>query len=740
MFTQSLKNLVILFPAAILSILNSQAQPAYTQKDSAYIYSLMNKADALTGQSLYDSAKKITTQALVLSSEKKFLRGEAASNLKIADLISRQGDNRRLGYYDSIALKLAMQIKDSFLVALAYYQLGVYFMNDHDYDQAMDLYNKSLFVRFEKDQSGYTATVYNDIGYLYGLKGELDKQISWYLKAIDIYGKIKDAAGLAQTVSNLSVASLELGKKQEAVQYAKQAITIREKLNDKSALSLSYNNISQIYLQLDSVDQAIRYQQLGLRYAEQSESKMRVAQSYTSLSLLLNRQKKNAEALECEKKAIAILEAIGEKDMLSRRYIAAGILSKAISDSIGAIEYFQKAYDLSFAIHNKYNLRDLFLNRAIFYKDRKDFYNAYENYKKYIVYRDSIINEETNTKIADIQTKYETEKKDNEIISLNADQKIRQLEIEKQKAVIAGNVLEAKQKQNEIDLLSKENELRDVTIRQQDEELEKQFLLAKTNEQELKLAQQEKKINERQLQSQKMLRNIMIAGIILLALLGFFVFNRFQLKKKLEQQKALLDIRNNIARDLHDEIGSTLTSIKILSEVSGFNLQKDRQKASALMQKITEQSSEMQQGMSDIVWAIRPDNDKLENMAVRMREYVSHTLEPRNFKTNFVVDEDALTKSIGMQQRRDFFLIFKEAINNAAKYSKGDEVDIHLSTVKGKVRLLIADNGVGFNVNNFSSSSGLKNMKARAEALKGNISITSVAGKGTTIYIEIPAT
>jgi two-component system, NarL family, sensor histidine kinase UhpB len=142
-------------------------------------------------------------------------------------------------------------------------------------------------------------------------------------------------------------------------------------------------------------------------------------------------------------KSIPLFEEVGENNMLARRYIAVGILHKALKDSVNALVYYQKAYDLSVALNNKYNLRDLYFYKAIFYKDHKDFYNAYEMYKKYILYRDSIINEETKTKIADVQARYETEKKDREILQLNTEQRIRELEIEKQKAIIAGNMLEA---------------------------------------------------------------------------------------------------------------------------------------------------------------------------------------------------------------------------------------------------------------------------------------------------------
>ena len=93
-----------------------------------------------------------------------------------------------------------------------------------------------------------------------------------------------------------------------------------------------------------------------------------------------------------------------------------------------------------------------------------------------------------------------------------------------------------------------------------------------------------------------------------------------------------------------------------------------------------------------------------------------------------------------MTQRRDFLLIFKEAINNIAKYAAATQVNIHLVRKGGDLCLEIADNGQGFEVLKQTSSSGLKNMKTRAAALKGSINIQSQAGKGTSISLTIPTT
>lgn len=225
--------------------------------------------------------------------------------------------------------------------------------------------------------------------------------------------------------------------------------------------------------------------------------------------------------------------------------------------------------------------------------------------------------------------------------------------------------------------------------------------------------------------------------LCVIALLGITVL---LYRYRIRQLKKMYEMRSGIAKDLHDEIGSTLTSIKILSQVSHSNLSKDKEKASSLLQKITEQSTGIQQSVNDIVWAIQPDNDKLQNMVIRMREYIGHTLEPKDIDVSFNAEKTVLSKSFGMQQRRDFFLIFKEAITNAAKYSKCSRVDILLKSHYNNVVLTIVDDGIGFDTTRVTSSNGLKNMKSRAKAMNGSITIDSQLGRGTVITVEAPAT
>ncbi len=227
---------------------------------------------------------------------------------------------------------------------------------------------------------------------------------------------------------------------------------------------------------------------------------------------------------------------------------------------------------------------------------------------------------------------------------------------------------------------------------------------------------------------------IILAGIIIAG--GLFLLYRYRVKRI----KELYAMRTSIARDLHDEIGSTLTSINVLSKVSYGNLKKDHDKAGQLLEKVIEQSQQIQQNMSDIVWAIKPDNDTLQNMTVRRREYISHTLEPHDIHIDFNADETIMEKSLDMQQRRDFFLIFKEAINNIAKYSKCRTTTILLTKKHDQICLQVKDDGIGFDRSKQHPLGGLLNMERRALLLKGTLVISSSPGKGTLIELLVPAT
>lgn len=732
--------------ALILLIFLLFAAAGYAQtnnRDSAYIFSLLDKAEGFFIDSKYDSALYYSYKAESISRQSNYKKGLAYSLIKSTEIYLDKEEFERATNTAATINAMGLQMGDSLVAAIGWMQMAQAKMYDNKFTEATQFFTKSLQYYLEKHPTRYSALAYNDLGYTWGRLSEIGKQANCLTRAVSIYENyFPDEYGeLGVTYNNLSTVYYNLNDRPKAIEYGKKSIYYREKTGDIKRLALGCCNLSQFYIDIDN-QEAKKYADLCIKYAIQSNDETRIIHSYVTASLIASTQKNYKTSIDYELKAVTLLEKANKNfAMLSRRYMALASGYAAIEeDSSLVLGYYNKAVSLSKQINDRFNLRDVYFKLSEYYRQQHQYTRALDAYQNYITYRDSIITEKTKADVAEIETKYQSGKKDKEIDALNAEQKIKQLQIEKQNAIIAGNVLEAQKKESEIELLSNAGELQDLKIQQQDEQLEKQLLLAKNNEQQLQLAEKEKLLKEKQLKSSRQVKNFLLAGIALLALLAYFMFNRYQLKRKIQQQRELLKVRNNIAQDLHDEIGSALTSIKILSQVSKSNLQKDQAKASSFLQKITEQSTEMQQGISDIVWAIKPDNDKLENMVTRMREYVAHTLEPKNIETAFLIDEQLLNKPLNMQQRRDFFLVFKEAVNNIAKYSNCSKAEIKLVAVNNHIQLSISDNGIGFDVNKQTTSNGLKNMKARAEALGGQLSVQSVIGSGTGLQLIIPAT
>ncbi len=195
-------------------------------------------------------------------------------------------------------------------------------------------------------------------------------------------------------------------------------------------------------------------------------------------------------------------------------------------------------------------------------------------------------------------------------------------------------------------------------------------------------------------------------------------------------------VRADIARDLHDEMGSTLTSINIMSKLA---LQQTGTDAiNTNLQKIKNYSGDMMESMSDIVWAINPLNDSMDRMILRMRELAEELLEPARINYSFLEEGRVQALKLDVNQRKELYLIFKEAVNNAVKYSGAAELSILLKEEQGALHMLIKDQGTGFDINKNNSGSGIQNMRSRAGRINAGLKINSAVGHGTSVSIHLP--
>ncbi len=225
---------------------------------------------------------------------------------------------------------------------------------------------------------------------------------------------------------------------------------------------------------------------------------------------------------------------------------------------------------------------------------------------------------------------------------------------------------------------------------------------------------------------------IMVAAAIGLL---FYAIYRYQLNKKLEVER----LRLRISRDLHDDIGSALSSISILSKVALNKGEKDAA-LTAYLSKINESSAQSMESMSDIVWAINPTNDTLESIMSRMKEFAADLCEAKGIELDFILPQELEKLSFNLYKRKNLFLVFKEAVNNAAKYSGCKQLKVAFERPGNKIKMTVTDDGNGFDKGTITGGNGLRNMKERARECGGNLQVDTIIKKGTKIILEMPVT
>ncbi len=220
-------------------------------------------------------------------------------------------------------------------------------------------------------------------------------------------------------------------------------------------------------------------------------------------------------------------------------------------------------------------------------------------------------------------------------------------------------------------------------------------------------------------------------GLFLAIIALIYAIFRYRELQRLEQEK----LRLGIARDLHDEMGSTLSSISILSEAAMRHLQEDIDRAR--FGTIGARARQVMEAMSDIVWSVNPRNDSMNNILQRMKEFSVELFESQGITLHFEADETVKTMNLPMEQRKDFYLLFKEAANNAAKYSGATEVWVSVQSENGGLRLEVRDNGRGFDPATVKQGNGLWNMQRRAERMGAPFSLESRVGEGTRVVVNL---
>ncbi|WP_108424441.1 response regulator [Flagellimonas amoyensis] len=393
------------------------------ESDSIRVFSLIEKANTYYNEAAYDSAFHYCDQAETLAKQLKSYQGQAFANIKKTEILIEKDEwlDQALNAAEH-TLDLGKKNNDSLVISIALMQQAQVKMYQNKVAEALDLFKKSS-PYFTNHPSAYAALAHNDHGYAFGLNGQLTEKADQLFKALEVYESMPspNQGEIAIVYNNLSMVFYELGQMEKAVQYGEKSIEHRKLDGNLEKLALGYCNLSQMYRSLDP-KKTEEYQNLCVAYSEKTGNQDRMVHAYITSALMASDAENREKAIEFEQKAISILEQNqNDRGMLAKRYLALGMHFKALKKNPEQTEaYLNKALELSKSAKDKGVISETYNQLSDFYERQNKLREALDSQKKYYIYRDSIITETTNGTIADLETKYETAKKEKEIDSLTA--------------------------------------------------------------------------------------------------------------------------------------------------------------------------------------------------------------------------------------------------------------------------------------------------------------------------------
>jgi len=589
-------------------------------------------------------------------------------------LLTDQAYFKALSYLDE---KSSSGPPERKLLSKIYHNLGLSYIDQEKQDSAIVFLVKSLGLTQQAGDKSSIANNYLSLGVAHYKKSNYTKALEFDFKGLQILEEIKDDDLLCTMYNNMGLVYQDMGDDTNAIQYFKQSLKMAEMVDDQVALFRAYNNLGSSYGALKNYPDALRYYGKALDLANRMEDQINMAMIqnnigsfYTDIFLLPD------DSITAIKKYLPFMEGGISKSILLDSSISNHFRSLAICNALGNEE--GKMYNLK-SIGKAYALKNKFDN-AISYSEKA-----------------AIIA----TQVKDSTNLMDISKDLSYAYSQKGDFK---------------NALKWNEQYHDIKdfIFSKTNEKEIGRLEQKFE-----------SENEIAILNKNKEIQNAEIKRHKVEKSYFIGGFMALLLFLILFYRNYRTKQLLKLQT----LRNRIASDLHDDIGSTLTSISIFSELA----KAQSKEVIPSLENIGESSRKMLESMADIVWTINPENDNFEKIIWRMRSFAYEILRAKNIDFEFSADDTVARLKVPMQVRKNLYLIFKEAINNLVKYAGADRAFFSIHGTKNSLTMLIRDNGKGFDVNQPSDGNGLKNMKKRAEEIGATLLIESGKGQGTTI-------
>jgi two-component system, NarL family, sensor histidine kinase UhpB len=564
------------------------------------------------------------------------------------------------------------------------------------------------------------------------------KAIDYWRQGVALSYKLNYIRGLARNYINIGTGYSYLSQMDSVIIYADSGIKYSKIIGDPDRLALVYLNKADGYRNLGNFASALLHCDTASMYANRTGNTDRLARIYDIIATIYLDQKQYYAALGIYNKALAMYKKDSNEVMEGQLYDDVGMLYLQMGKPDSALGYYKMAVAIGEQEKDYKNLSGYYCSMGYLLTQNGKYLEAAAYVKKALVYATG---QDNNNQLASVysllgEIYYKQERFADAATACEAAYKYSLGEVIIQQQALAASLAEIYNKlgdhKSAFKYLSISNSLKDSITKEKYNEqvagLQSSFEVKEKDKEILLLSK------DKELQDQKLFRQrLLFAGasaLLVLVLLGVaLLLSRSKLKQRMKE----LELRNQIAADLHDEVGSSLSSIHMLSQMANTNVENGNQKN--ILDKVSTHAKETMERMSDIVWMIKPGETEAGSLTHRMERFAQEICSGKNIMLHMRLDEIEKLK-LSMDQRKNIYLIFKEAMNNAVKYSGTENIDVQASIQNKQLVLIIKDYGKGFDTSKSSRGNGLDNMKNRAKELGSELIINSSLNDGTEIKIQ----
>lgn len=317
----------------------------------------------------------------------------------------------------------------------AYNSLGVIYDERGEYLSALDFHQKSLKIRLEANNKKGIAASYNNIGIIYQYLGNNSEALRYHFLALKIKEEMGDKKGIANSYTNIGVLYNSMNNYKEALKYNLAALKISEEIKNKTSIALYSNNIALTYFDLGDYPRALDYYFAALKLNDEEGNKKAKGNNLNNIGHAYSALNNYNEALKYHFEAIKIMEEVGDKKSMASCWNKIGIIYSKQKKYTLAEEYLDKALVYAKEIGALEHIRESYGGLAMADSAEGNFRQAMENYKLYIIYRDSLVNNENTKKIMQQQMQYDFDKKQvADSLQFAQEKEIAGIKLQKQKA------------------------------------------------------------------------------------------------------------------------------------------------------------------------------------------------------------------------------------------------------------------------------------------------------------------